>query len=646
MGIQGFETYLLNSHKPACPRVLIKDLVSEYRVDTGAEAAVAILDTNILIRQCLDDLDVVAGGQFREYKANLLRYVKRLTDLGVSPVFFLDGHVEEGKMRCWRDRKGEMYNRIRAIYERVEEGGNCSPVENASAVLPAGLYECTILTLKEAGFPVFCAIAECDLEMARYAREKRCFAILSRDTDFVILQGARYYLSLFYKHFDRRSMSTILFDRAAIAKAVGLHPEHLPLLASLIQNDYVDCSYLTPLYSKMLGRPTEELQPEQRYRLEDLVPRLVWFIRKELWKEGDPVETILSRTFNGYPPFLLRRLAQKMGLRDQLELREKLRQQLEVSLSMHEYVPPNDQPARTSPEPQPELDVDLEVLDEAKSRHRSTTFLHSAVLSLLTARILQMGPALEDPRLPASCSCEAALRPFRRRVYGLLQVPGPFKEWVVPAKPPREGQPLEPCMVEPISPDPSVVPHPGLLALWRCQDDDDVAADRWRLWAWALAAHRPESAPVDVLVEELRGLPEDLVFPVSILYLLFHSGALGGCARPAVELVRLLARACLAAPLLDEEKLDALRVDRYDRLEVHVAALFMRASTYVSLLNDVLGAPVPIAKLHPELFFNGKVFHYVFTEQTLDQLAALDGTMEEDIVRTACKEKEELHLEE
>lgn len=648
MGVQGLETFLLSYHKTACPRVLIKDLVSEYRVDTGADTAVAIIDTNILIRQCLEDLDVVTGGQFREYKANLLQYVKRLTDLGISPVFFLDGHVEEGKLRCWLSRKNEMYKRIGKIYESVDEGANYSPIETASAVLPAGMHECTILTLKEAGFPVFCAIVECDLEIARYAREHQCFAVLSRDTDFVILQSARYYLSLFYRHFDRRSMSTILFDRRAISKAIGLYPEHLPLLASLLQNDYVDSSYLAPLYSKFLGRRTEELLPNQHYRLEDLVPNLARYIRAKLCKADDPVEDILSRTFNGYPPFLLKNLARKMGHHNQFEMREKLRWQLQVSLGNHEYAPPNDHPARASPEPQPEVDVDLEVLEEAKSRHRSVTFLNSCVLSLLTVGVWRMGPALEDPRMPASRSCETALRPFRGRVYGLLQVPGPFKEWIVPATPPPEGSPMEPVVVEAVSPDPSTHPHPGLLALWRGQDseDDDVAADRWRLWGWALAAHRPASAPVDALVEELRGLPQDIIFPASTLYLLYHSGALSGCARPAEELVRLLARACLAAPLMTTEQLHELRVARYDRLEVHVAALFMRACTYVSVLNDVLGAPIPVARLHPELFFNGKVLHYLFSGQTVAQFDLLDETMEEKIVRAVTIEKEELHLEE
>lgn len=48
------------------------------RAETGETEAVAVIDTNILIRQCLEALDVVCGGQFTEYKRNLLEYVHRL----------------------------------------------------------------------------------------------------------------------------------------------------------------------------------------------------------------------------------------------------------------------------------------------------------------------------------------------------------------------------------------------------------------------------------------------------------------------------------------------------------------------------------------------------------------------------------------
>lgn len=145
-------------------------------------------------------------------------------------------------------------------------------------------------------------------------------------------------------------------------------------------------------------------------------------------------------------------------------------------------------------------------------------------------------------------------------------------------------------------------PHPGLLALWRCGEDqdEDVVADQWRLLAWALAAHRPPSARVDELAGVLRGLPHHLVVPAAIVYLLVHSGALRGLARPAGELVRLLTRTCLLARQVPEAQLRALRVARYDRLEVHIAALFMRTFTWVSLLNDVLGAPVPLTQVRSD----------------------------------------------
>lgn len=80
-------------------------------------------------------------------------------------------------------------------------------------------------------------------------------------------------------------------------------------------------------------------------------------------------------------------------------------------------------------------------------------------------RAVQMGPSLEDPALPAERTAETALRPFRRRIYGLLEVQGPFTEWVVPSRPPSPGQKVEPCVVEAIRPG---RPHltPGSNISW------------------------------------------------------------------------------------------------------------------------------------------------------------------------------------
>ncbi|KAK3919465.1 Constitutive coactivator of peroxisome proliferator-activated receptor gamma [Frankliniella fusca] len=653
MGIFGFETYLLRDLPNACPRKKLEELVATYREETKQTSCVAVIDTNFLIRQCLEDLDTTCGGQFKEFQINLLNYIGRLTALGISPVFFLDGSVDAGKMRCWMARKLEMLQRVERVYDDVDAGGNRSCIAAEDCIQPAGMYEATILILKEANYPFFCATSDADMEMARYARENKCFAIMSRDTDFVILRGARFYISLFYKHFRISDMSTYLFDRNAIAAAVGLFPDHLPLLASLLRNDFVDGRYLVPLYSKLLGRRNEALRPKEPYHLKDMVPRLASFIRDELWKQEEPVAFILEKTYGGYPPFMLRDLAHKLGLPDQFRMQNELRRQLETSLAKYEYAPRT--PLRLhSPEPGPEPDLDPEVLELARAHHRSVTFLNSAVLSLLTRRTLEMGPALEDPRLPLTCTSETALRPFRRRLYGLLQLPGLFTERVAPNKPVEPDRALYPTLFYPVRPDPEVHPHPGLLALWGERDeyDADLEADQWRLFAWALAAHRPPSARVDALADVLRELPKYLVVPAALVYLLYHSGALEGCGEPAgrsaADLVRLLTRTCMLAGLVPAATLAELRVERYHRTVVHVAALFMRSFTYLSLLNDVLGAPVPLSKLNPALYFNGKLFHRIFTnEQPLDGIV-YDSyeSIESLILKTVIDEAAEVCVEE
>ncbi|KAE8737479.1 hypothetical protein FOCC_FOCC017061 [Frankliniella occidentalis] len=557
MGIFGLESFLLKYLPNACPRVKLEDLIKEYRRETGRTSCVTVIDTNILIRQCLDDLDIVCGGQFAEYKINLLNYIGRLTALGISPVFFLDGSVDRGKMRCWMDRQMERQERLRRIYQSVDEGCNRSIIAAEDTIIPAGMYEATIITIQEAKYPIFCAVSDADVEMAQYARANKCFAIMSRDTDFIILRGARYYVSLFYKHFRASDMSTFLFDREAIAKALGLHPDHLPLLASLLKNDFVDGGYLQPLYSKLMGRRTAALKQDQFYRLDQLIPTLVDFIKRELWSKADHVGAILDSTFNGYPPFLLRNLARELGLRDQFDMKERLKKQLEVSLAMHEYAPRNAPLARPfSPQPEPETDADPE--------------------------------------------------------------------------------------------DPRVHPHPGLLALWRehNEDDADLGGDRWRLFAWALAAHRHRSAPVDALADMLRELPKHLVVPASLVYLLYHSKALEGFDRSAADLVRMLTRTSMVAKLVSETAPGELYVASYDKTVVHVAALFMRSFTYLSVLNDVLGAPVPLDKLHPALYFNGKLFHKIFmNEQPLDPVirSSIDEGTENLIIKTVCEEVAEVY---
>lgn len=82
------------------------------------------------------------------------------------------------------------------------------------------------------------SLRECDEEIAEYARRNRVFAVLTQDSDYVILDlGGAHYLSM--KHLDLNSMTTKLYDRRELARCLSIPTYLLPLLATTMGNDIV-----------------------------------------------------------------------------------------------------------------------------------------------------------------------------------------------------------------------------------------------------------------------------------------------------------------------------------------------------------------------------------------------------------------------
>lgn len=94
---------------------------------------------------------------------------------------------------------------------------------------------------------VHVSVKECDEEIAEFARKENCFAILAQDTDFVILEGAKYYLSM--ANLRLSTMETLLYDRKELAVALNLDSKYLPLLATLMGNDIVKKDQLHVSYN-------------------------------------------------------------------------------------------------------------------------------------------------------------------------------------------------------------------------------------------------------------------------------------------------------------------------------------------------------------------------------------------------------------
>jgi hypothetical protein len=99
------------------------------------------------------------------------------------------------------------------------------------------------------GCDVHISVSDCDVEMAHFAWKEDCFAILSQDTDFVILQGARHFLTV--QELNLETMTTHAYSREGLLNFLGLEPQQLCLLASLLGNNIIPVSKLNNFHNRL-----------------------------------------------------------------------------------------------------------------------------------------------------------------------------------------------------------------------------------------------------------------------------------------------------------------------------------------------------------------------------------------------------------
>ena len=122
---------------------------------------------------------------------------------------------------------------------------------------------------------------EHDVEIARYAHANDCFGILSQDTDFVIMEGARYYFSL--KHLRLDTMTTLIYDKEGFKKAHQLQQHELLLLPPLTGCQSVP---YTKLYSFHQG--ICPCKHPNYHDISKLIPKIIKYIKgKNIQNNGN-----------------------------------------------------------------------------------------------------------------------------------------------------------------------------------------------------------------------------------------------------------------------------------------------------------------------------------------------------------------------
>ncbi len=104
------------------------------------------------------------------------------------------------------------------------------------------------------------ALDDGDLVTARLARERRAFAVLAHDSDYFIfpdMRGAKLvsnHAPNLYSCNPWDSTTANVYDPEEVAAFLGLDLRRMPLLASLLGNDYVNVHRLQTLHAKVLAK--------------------------------------------------------------------------------------------------------------------------------------------------------------------------------------------------------------------------------------------------------------------------------------------------------------------------------------------------------------------------------------------------------
>ncbi|XP_018913372.2 constitutive coactivator of peroxisome proliferator-activated receptor gamma [Bemisia tabaci] len=568
MGIRGLQSFIERNCPPNCvQRVDIAELAEDFR-ESHQEQPTIVFDGASILRFIYNGLDWVSGGQFTEFFEELEKFVSKFKAIGIKPVVFFGGTKHnDDTYEEWREKSFKKLEKVHELFGDLER--RSADAVNANSQLfrfPVNLG--VSLYLKEKLNTEIKIVAKHESEIAEYAKSKNCMAIFGQDTDFLIYEGAPYYLSA--QHFDLETMTTRHYDQKNLAKHLGIRISQLPLLAALAGNNEELKRFHTSLCRGYA-------------RFDRLFPAL-----------GKYISTLpADQSLIGALPRIANRV---FGDESQSEI---------LLRSICAYLP----------KPEEDLDDEIDyphwrnILKKAEELHKEGE--NSAViLNVMTGRPYRCSVVTEDLRrqdLPPSAAC---LRSLRQRMYGILlmEKPADLKPRFVEEWSPEKGDISRVAHSHLVRPTPPTDHHPGLLALWGDDRTEKMQTIRWRLFAGAIS---PKLDP-----EILSDLPENLVLPYAALFYLYEEKVL---YKWEIETLLLIS---LILPSMSLQSLRDLPSGPINGRGVQVATIYMRSLQTTVRLMSACGFPLSRKEVYQHAYFDGKLFQVKYHQIQSDPSVA------------------------
>ncbi|XP_026323114.1 protein asteroid [Hyposmocoma kahamanoa] len=252
MGVRGLTTYI-NYNRDAI-------LEQFYLHNTQL-----VIDGHSLCAQLYSSLNCFSafGGDYDKYAMHVKNFFKNLRKCNVLPYVLFDGSYETRKLRT-------AYSRLSS---KIYGASRLDPVTQGSLqIFPLLLRDVFIEVLAEIDVPYTVCEFEADDEIAALARHLNC-PVLSYDSDFFIYNV----LYIPFNTLEAKPQTLVENDNKVYALECkifkienltdhfgGLNKEMMPLLATLLGNDFVEKRVFNKFFSQLKLPKSKKNQNEQQ----------------------------------------------------------------------------------------------------------------------------------------------------------------------------------------------------------------------------------------------------------------------------------------------------------------------------------------------------------------------------------------------
>lgn len=204
------------------------------------QEAIIIIDAMTLtVLTARNQGDILCGGRHHQYFSMFDQLFSKIKSCDVKMVFFCDSNVHNQKIEQWLRRRNDDYARTIALYDQIGDGISVADIlgkQDDNAITLTTVMNAVSTEALKYGEYIYVTQHECDLELAKYARDHNAIAVVSNDSDFHIFEGNWKYWSC--KDIDLDTLDTIEYNRQALCDYLSLSYQQLPLWATLMGNDH------------------------------------------------------------------------------------------------------------------------------------------------------------------------------------------------------------------------------------------------------------------------------------------------------------------------------------------------------------------------------------------------------------------------